>query len=111
MPTEDNEEIEEVEICKVCKNEQKIADCITLKQLLIYIGACLAGLLFVINLIIDSKVNSSLEKVVQSIGDLKSDLKVWNKTAPLQYVTHKDFKKAMDNKVDYDRIDKRHLKD
>ena len=106
----DNEEIEEVEVCKVCKNEQRIDDCITLKQLLIYIGACLAGLLFVINLIIDSKVSSSLEKVVQSISDLKTDLKVWNKTAPLQYITHKEFEEAMKKKVDLERIDKRNLK-
>ncbi len=106
----DNEGMEDVEICKACKNEQKIADCITLKQLILYIGGVSAGLLFLLNLIIDSRVNTALEKVVTSINDLKTDIHVFNKTAPLQYITHKEFEEAMRKKVDLERIDKRTLK-
>ena len=59
---------------------------------------------------VSCKGQQAVEKVVHSINELKTDIQVWNKTAPLQYITHKQFEEELDKKVDLDRIDKRTLK-
>jgi len=119
-----DEQEEQVDMsCSVCTNEQKINNCVTLKQLLGYGGGILVFLLFILNLILspiqsDIKRNelraSRLESsIISSESKLNGiDKKIDNFVSELKYVypTKEYVDKELKKKVDLERIDKRNLK-
>lgn len=110
--------------CHVCQNSDKINNCITLKQLIGYVGGGLVFLLFILNLILspiqkDIKRNelraTRLESsIISSESKLSGiDKKIDEFVSQLKYVyPTKDYVDSeLKKKVDYSRIDKRNLKD
>lgn len=122
MSTEDEHEGEDV-VCHTCKNEAKINNCLTLKQLLAYVGGALVGLLFILNLILtpiqkDIKRNElRASRLEGSIISSESKLtgigkKIDGLVSQLTYVysTKEYVDRELEKKVDLERIDKRTLK-